>query len=230
MGELDRPEFQIDARETLGKYECVLKGHFVGTSGDHLAGYCNLDTLLPHQKEVDMLVGQLVDPFKHDEVETVASTPYAAVPFSHTGARRLAILTEQDVLGIWADKSEVNGLRTFNFDRRGFKEAISGRRVLVLEDMINRMASIKEMVGLVRAQGGNVVGVGSIAANKGVTAETIGVPKFNSLCEVYYETWTPEECSNSGLCSMGEPIIINIGHGDKFQRDNPDYAGGYINV
>ena len=226
MTERDQ-EVQLDARQTLERYGCIMDGHFVGTSGDHLAGYCNLDTLLPHQKEVDSLVGQLVDPFKNDEIETVASTPYAAVPFSHTGARHLSLATGKDVLGIWADKNSGKGGGRFNFDRRGFREAIDGKRVLILEDMINRMVSIRDMVAEVRSAGGDIVGVGAIAANREVSAEAIGVPKLVTLCEVGYDTWAPEDCKDNGPCSRYEPMVLNIGHGDSFREKNPFYAGGY---
>lgn len=220
-------EGKLNVRETLESYGCILEGHFVGTSDNHLAGYCDTDPLLPHTNELNKLVGQMVNPFKDDGVETVAATPYGSTPFAHIGASNLANLTGREIFGIFADKQVIAGKKVFNIDRRGFREAVDGKKVLVLEDMINRMGSIKDMVQLIRTQGGIVIGVGSIAANRGVTAEAIGVPKLVTLSEIYYETWTPEECIESGLCSRGEPIITDIGHGDKFQRENPDYAGGY---
>lgn len=230
MSELDRPEFQINARQTLENFGCILDGHFVGTSDNHLAGYCDTDPLLPHTNELNSLVKQMVDPFKDDGVETVVATPYGSVPFAHIGAMNLANESGRDVCGVFADKEVLSGKKTFNLDRRGFKEAVKGKKILILEDMINRMGSIRDMVNLVRTQGGIVVGVGSIAANNGVTAEAIGVPKLVVLSEVSYRTWTPEECMEEGFCSEGRPIIVDVGHGDAFRDKNPNYVGGYINL
>ncbi len=63
------------------------------------------------------------------------------------------------MLGIWADKAKPSG---FAIERDGFAKAIKGRKVLVLEDIINTMFSIKQVIELVREHGGEVVGVGCI--------------------------------------------------------------------
>lgn len=214
----------MNAREELERVGCIYEGHFVGVSGKHLAGYCNIDPLLPHVELVDRLIDELVQDFKDDGVQTVASPAIGAIPFSHWGAHHLSKIMGKEVLGVWGDKIKTeDGSKAFAFERGGFIEAIKGKRVLILEDMINQMFSIKGMIKTVQEAGGTIVGIGAVAANKGVSAEEMGVPKFTKLCAVEYETWTSDECMKTGLCSRRVPVVIDIGHGDEWSIENPEY-------
>lgn len=217
----------MNARKELEKIGCIYSGHFVGVSGKHLAGYCNIDPLLPHVSLVSKMIKILVSEFKNAKVDTVVSPAVGAIPFSHWGAYHASKIQKKDVLGVWADKVKGSEKKAFAFERQGFTEAVRGKKILILEDMINQMFSIKATIETVQKAGGKIIGVGSIAANKGVSAKAMGVPKFVNLCDIHYETWTPEDCKQSGLCSKNVPIVEDIGHGDEFKKQNPKYKGGY---
>lgn len=216
--------------DILKKMGCIYTGHFVGVSTKHLAGYCNIDPLMPHVREVGELIKQLVESFQDDTVEVVASPAIGAIPFAHWGAQHLMAGTDKEILGVWADKVSGTAQREFVFEREGFAKAVAGKRILILEDMVNQMASVKAMIKTVRDAGGTVVGVGCVAANKGASAEELDVPKFVKLTSVEYEVWAAEECPVSGLCAQGVPIVTDIGHGDDYQKAHPDYKGGYIRL
>lgn len=220
----------MDVRKQLEDLGCILKGHFVGVSGKHLSGYCNIDPLLPHVKIVDEIIKNLVMNFKDDDVEVVAAPAVGAIPFSHWGAHHLMAKNRGEVFGVWADKIKSTEKRAFAFEREGFSEAVNGRNVLILEDMINQMTSIKAMIKTVREAGGNIIGVGSVAANKGASAEALDVPKFLNLCDVHYDAWEPADCIKVGLCSKGEPIVEDVGHGDDYKAEHPDYTGGFMKL
>lgn len=220
----------MDVRSELKKIGCIYSGHFVGVSTKHLSGYCNIDPLLPHVSLVSSLIKQLTEHFKDDEVETVAAPAVGAIPFSHWGAHFLMVATGRQLKGVWADKVSGAAEREFIFEREGFAEAVKGKKVLILEDMINQMISIKAMIKTVSEAGGIIVGVGSVAANRGVSAEALNVPKFVKLCSVEYDAWTAKDCAKDGLCAKGEPIVQDIGHGDDFKKLHPDYLGGYVNL
>ena len=220
----------MDVRKELEKIGCIYSGHFVGVSTKHLAGYCNIDPLLPHVTLVREFIKQIVEQFKDDGVETVASPAVGAIPFSHWGAHHLMEMNGGEIAGVWADKVSGSVIREFTFEREGFAKSVKGKKVLIVEDMINQMVSIKAMIKTVREAGGTVVGVGSVASNRGVSAETLDVPKFVKLCSVEYDAWTAEDCAKEGLCSKGVPIVIDIGHGDDFKEKNPQYKGGYTTL
>lgn len=211
----------------LEKRGCIYKGHFIGTSGAHLSGYCNLDTLMPHAGLLSDLVKLMLEPFIESDIETILVPAVGAIPLAHWGAYHLTKVYGKEVYGVWADKIKPTG---FAIERSGFLSKIKGKRVLILEDFVNKMYSVKELVKLVNAAGGTPLGVSAIAANKGATADAIGVPKFVKLCTVAYETWSEEECMKSGLCYKKEPIVEDIGHGDEFKLRFPKYAGGYTKL
>src|SRR5258708_5161478 len=94
----------MDVKAELEKIGCIYSGHFVGVSGMHLSGYCNIDPLLPNVTLVKKLMKQLVETFKEDGVETVAAPAVGAIPFSHWGAHFLMESKGGEVKGVWADK------------------------------------------------------------------------------------------------------------------------------
>lgn len=217
----------MDARKELEAKGCIFSGHFVGTSGNHLAGYVNLDPILPHATIVKEMVGMLVKEFADQDIDAVAVAATAGIPLSQWGAYLLEELTGKPVLGVWADKT---GDGRLAFERDGFMQAVRGKRVLILEDIVNQMHSVKRVKEQVEKAGGTVVGIASIAANKGVSAEALGVPKYVKLCTTAYDAWTPEECKKSGLCAKKVPIVEDIGHGHEVKATWPDYPGGYVKL
>lgn len=220
----------MDVYKKLEELGAIRKGHFVGVSKKHLAGYVNNDRLMPHVSVVSELAKQIAKAFKDDNVETVASPAVGAIPLSHWTAHHLKELTGKEIPGVWADKVPGTIEREFIFEREGFADHIKGKRVLLVEDIINQMASIKAMIKTVTEAGGIVVGVGSLEANRGVSAEAMGVPKFVKLCSTEYDVWTAEDCAKEGLCAKGEPIVEDIGHGDDFLKANPNYRGGSVRL
>jgi len=200
--------------------------HFIGISGKHLSGYCNIDPALPDVELISQLTLQLVEPFKNENIDTVFVPAIGAIPLAQWGPFHLKRLTGKSVPGVWADKIKPRG---FVIERNGFAEAITDKRVLILEDIVNQMFSVGELVRLVRELGGEVVGVGALMAKSTATAEKIGVPKLVGLYEFNYDAWEPADCE---LCKNNVPIVIDsaLGHGYEYQELHPDYAGGYVAI
>lgn len=220
----------MNAKKILEQKGCIYTGHFVGVSTKHLSGYCNIDPLLPHVSIVSQLIKSLVTEFKDYDVDTVASPAVGAIPFSHWGAYHLTNLTGKQINGVWADKVSKASSRQFAFEREGFSKFVGGKNILILEDMINQMTSIKAMIETITDAGGNIVGAGSIAANRGVSAKALGVPKLINLCRIEYDAWTAGDCAKNGLCAQAKPIVEDIGHGSSFKEKNPDYKGGFVRL
>lgn len=63
--------------------------------------------------------------------------------------------------------------------RRGFKIA-SGERILVVEDVVTRGGRVQETLDIVRAEGGEVVGV-AMAVDRSNGTVQFGVPSFSLL-------------------------------------------------
>lgn len=221
----------MDVKNELKTHGAIYEGHFVGNSGAHLAGYCNIDPVLPFPALINSFARMMVEPYKDKQIETVITPATGAIPFAHLGALHLIDLTGEEVQAVWADKTkDAKGQKQFTFERNGHLDTVKGKKVLILEDMINRMHTIKKVVSLVKEVGGEIVGVASVASNGGVSAKAMGVPQYNRLCLVEYDTWTPAECAKSGLCAKKQPIVVDIGHGGEYEMVHPEYKGGYVTL
>lgn len=203
---------------------------FIGVGGMHLDGYCNVDPALPDTRFMSQVSYELVEPYSDEGVEAILVPAIGAIPLAQWGPHHLRELTGDNIPGVWADKDK--STNKLVIVRNGFARMIAGRRVLILEDMINQMHSAKQLIRIARELGCFVVGVGSIAANSDASAEAMEVPNFNALCEVSYNSWTPDECKKDGPCSQESPIVIDeaLGHGAGVQEKQPDYAGGYVKI
>jgi orotate phosphoribosyltransferase len=219
-----------EVRDVLKTKGCLyppeLGHHFVGISGKHLSGYCNIDPLLPDVTMVAKMTKQLVQSFTELGVQTVLAPAIGAIPLAHWGAWYLQELTGNQVAGVWADKVKPRG---FVVERVGFGKEIAGKKVLILEDMVNQMFSVTELRKLVESLGGTNVGVGALVANRVATAQKIGVPRFVKLCEFSYDAWEPLDCE---LCRRKVPIVTDpaLGHGEDYQELHPEYAGGFVEM
>jgi orotate phosphoribosyltransferase len=188
--------------------------HFVYVSGKHGSGYINMDPLFPETVLLFKLCKQLVEPFV-GEFDTVVGPA--------TGGIKLSILASlaAEKAGVWADKDGKGG---FVFERQGFATQITGKRVLIVEDLLTTGSSVAKVAQEVEKAGGTVTGI-SVVCNRGnVKAEDIGAPRINALFKVDFTAQEADECE---LCANNIPIVENIGHGDEYKSEHPDYAGGY---
>jgi orotate phosphoribosyltransferase len=220
----------MDVRKEFEDKKAIYTGHFVGVSGKHLAGYFNIDPIMPHSSFIDKLTEMMVKPYEDQNIDTVVVPATGAIPFAHLGALHLQRRTDREIKAVWADKIKVDGQKDFAFERSTFEDYVKGKKILILEDMINQMFTIKKVIELVRRTGGEIVGVASVASNSGVSAESLEIPRYDRLCLIEYQAWTPEECAKNGLCAQKQPIVEDIGHGGDLKKEHPDYPGGFVRL
>jgi orotate phosphoribosyltransferase len=86
--------------------------------------------------------------------------------------------------------------------RRGFRLA-PRERALVVEDVITTGGSAREVVQLVRASGGEPVGIGALIDREDpARVSDLGVP-LRALVSVDAPSWSARECP---LCAANEPV------------------------
>jgi orotate phosphoribosyltransferase len=177
----------------------------------------NKDEVYTDALTISSLCIDLALPYRDDKrapdllVETVIGPAIGGVILAHSAAHFLS-LDGRRVRAVFADKDEkVKG----RFEiLRGYDKHIAGKRVLVVEDIITTGSSVLGTVEAVRRIGGTVLGVAALCnRGRGVTAETIGVPKLNQLVTMDLETWDADHCP---LCATGAPINVDIGYGAEF--------------
>lgn len=212
----------MDVLETLAERGAVLQDkHFVYKSGKHGPHYINMDPMFPDIAFMWKLCGGLSGPFyyphRRKAVDTVVGAATGGIPLAAITAYQL------DAGLAWADKDGDD----FVFDRAGFVEQLTGKRVLVVEDLLNTGDTTKKIIALVRQHGGEVVGV-SVVCNRGQeTAASLDVPRLEQLASVEFQALDAETC---WLCANAVPIVADIGHGKEYQQSHPDYIGGYTTL
>lgn len=205
----------LDKLEEIGAI--FTKRHFIYTSGKHGSGYINMDLMFPNVTLVAELCQSLVAPFA-DTFDVVAAPA--------TGGIELGVLAAlaAGTPGVWADKDGDGG---FVFERAGYAEAIRGKRVLIVEDLLMTGGSVEKVAKEVEKVGGTVIGISVVCNRGGVTAKALGVPRLEALSSVNF---TSEEANGCSLCAQHVPIVEDMGHGDDYKKEHPDYAGGYVKL
>ncbi len=97
--------------------------------------------------------------------------------------------------------------------KRGYDKRVSGKKVVIGEDVLNTGGSVASTIEAVRKAGGEVVLVVAICNRGGVTSEQLGVPCLISGVQATLQTFPPDECP---LCARGIPVDLDHGHGKAF--------------
>lgn len=184
--------------------------HFVGTSGKHLDTYVNKDALYPHTQEASEVCKLIAKKVKGLDFDTVVSPALGGIILSQWVAYHLTQMKGREIFGVFAEKdAEKNMIFT-----RGYDKYITGKKVLVVEDITNTGGSAKKVVEAVRAMGGQVVAV-TVMVNRNpdnVNEQFFGSPFF-PLEELKLGAYEEAECP---MCKSGVPINTKVGHGKKY--------------
>ncbi len=172
--------------EVFEKNNALLKGHFKLSSGLHSEKYLQCALVLQHPDVAEKLARGLAGKFSKDTIDVVVGPALGGVTFAYEVARALG------VRGLFTEREE--GVMTL---RRGFSIA-AGEKVLVVEDVVTTGKSTNEVIDVVKAGGGIVVGVGSVIDRSDRKPDF--KVTFESLAKVTVETFSPEACP---LCKKG---------------------------
>lgn len=200
-----------DVIEILKKVGALIPNdHFVGTSGMHIDTYINKDALYPHTKETSEVGKLFAEKYKDKNIDVVVAPALGGIILSVWTAHHLSQLNSKDVLGVYTEKTP-EGNQIFT---RGYDKYISGKNILIVEDLTTTGGSVLKVVNVVKEKDGNIVGV-CVMVNKNpklVNSETLGIP-FDSLSEFPVEAYEAKDCP---LCKAGVPVNVTVGHGKKF--------------
>ena len=182
----------MEKQETLQLFKdtgALLQGHFLLTSGKHSSQYMQCAQVLQYPWIAGQFGTELARKFDRLQIETVIGPAMGGIIVAHEVARALRVKS------IFAERQD--GKMAL---RRGFKLAV-GAKVLVVEDVVTTVGSVKEVLDIVREVGAVPIGVGAIVDRSGGQADFDGLP-FHSLLQVDIETYEPESCP---LCAQGLP-------------------------
>src|SRR5271170_1653256 len=157
----------------------LLEGHFILRSGLHSRQFFQCALALQQMPVVEKLGSALAAKVKSLGSVTVVSPAMGGLVIGQEVARQLGLRF------IFVEKEEGKLVL-----RRGFKIA-AGEKILVVEDVVTKGGRVQETLDIVRAHGGNVVGV-AMVVDRSNGAEKFGVP-FESLISLRVETFEAEK-------------------------------------
>jgi len=175
--------------EQFEKAGAFLSGHFELSSGKHSNRYLQCALVLQDPIRSESFARQLADRFQKKGATVVIGPALGGVILSYEVARQLG------VRAIFAERQEGQ----FKL-RRGF-QIQAGEKVLVVEDVVTTGGSTQEVIQLVRALGGVVLGVGALVDRSNGTVQ-FGVP-FESLATLQIESFDKNTCPS---CKERLPI------------------------
>ena len=181
--------------EILRESGVLLEGHFLLTSGRHSDKYMQCAKVFRHAKYSEELCAALAQMYADCTIDVVIGPAMGAVQMAYEVSR--AVGCEN----FFTERGE-DGKMVL---RRGF-EVTPGMKCLLVEDVVTTGGSVKEVIELVRAAGGEVVGVGSLVDRSNGQVD-FGVP-FKAVYPVEVVSWEAGECP---LCKEGKQPAIKPG-------------------
>ena len=192
------------AREILAEARAMIAGsHVVYTSGKHGSAYVNKDAVYPNTTRVAELCRFLADAAAPHRPEIVCGPAMGGIILAQWTGHHLGLPA------VYAEKSGDGGMVL----KRGYDKLVAGKRVLVVEDVLNTGGSIKETITAVRAASGDVVVAAALVNRGAVTAAQVGAPALVALLDVALDAWDADACP---LCRDGVPIDTDVGKGREF--------------
>lgn len=177
--------------EILKQTEALYEGHFKLTSGNHSDRYIQCAKIFQYAKFSEEICKSIAQNYSNKNINLVIGPAIGAIQMAYEVSRHLG------VRNIFAERDK-DGLMKL---RRGFT-INHGERVLVVEDVTTTGGSVKEVINIVKENGGEIVGVGCIV-DRSNGAIDFGVT-FTPAISMDVKVWPPEQCE---LCKNGIPIV-----------------------
>ena len=168
--------------EVLSIFEAtgaLLNGHFVLRSGLHSGHFFQCARVCEHMDRVTRLAELLLEKIDTDGFETVVAPAMGGLVIGQevarqAGKRFLFVEKVEDKLAL----------------RRNFK-ITDGERILVVEDVITRGGRVREALDIVKAEGGETVGV-AVLVDRSQGKTTFEVP-LTCLLELSFPTYEADK-------------------------------------
>lgn len=196
--------------EALAKIQAVITdSHLVYTSGKHGATYFNKDAIYPHTELTSQLCEEIAKHFANHGIEVVLAPAVGGIILSQWVAYHLTKITGREVLGVYAEKDGEGFVI-----KRGYDKLSSGKKVLIIEDILTTGGSVKKVIDTARCIGANIVGLGVLCNRGGIKASDVSnPPELFALIDVNFDAWDEADCP---LCAKHIPVNTDVGHGRKY--------------
>lgn len=202
----------------------ITRSHVRLPNGYHATDYIDMDSVYPHTAELKKLCRMMAMAFKVDGIEAVIGPANGAVALSQHTAAALTGQMGYSVLSLFADKELVPGQPPRFFLRPAYKKLVTGRKFLVVEDILVTGFSIRQVVQLIENHGGEVAGVSCIWNREELRRDSLGVGKLNCLVNQRLDSWENEQACPH--CRAGLPLAADLFGNKELANRNLTVAQG----
>ena len=182
----------MNQQEVMGVLEsngALMRGHFVLSSGRHAGTFVQKFRVLEHPRLAQSFGAAIADLFDGD-FDVVVCPALGAVVLGFS----VALAADSRFMFTERIGDEMQLRRGFSISR--------GERVLVVEDVVTTGGSAREVVDVVDAAGGVVIGVGVLIDRGDPQRSDLGAP-MKALARIEVPSWDPKECP---MCEDGDEI------------------------
>ena len=173
------PMTQNEVLQVFRDTGALLEGHFILRSGLHSRQFFQCALALQQMPIVEKLGAALAAKVRPLGAVTVISPAMGGLVIGQEVARQLGLRF------IFVEKEEGKLVL-----RRGFKIS-AGEEILIVEDVVTKGGRVQETMDIVRAKGGQVLGV-AMVVDRSNGAVNLGVP-LHSLIALQVETFDPAQ-------------------------------------
>lgn len=177
----------LNLEEELANRGALLSGHFRLSSGRHSDRFVQKFRVLEDPQLVEQVARAIAAAFADANPTIVVSAAVGGIILGYETARALG------TKAIFVEKE--GGVPVL---RRGFA-LTPDDRALIVEDVVTTGRSVKEVIGVVRAAGAQIAGVGAIV----LRGEAGFGVRTHALLDLPIVSYAPEDCPQ---CANGEPI------------------------
>lgn len=173
----------MDVERVLKDLKVLQEGHFLLNSGLHSKYYFQKFRILENPDATTKLSRIIVEEFKNKKVDWIIGPTTGGIIIAFEVARQLGVFS--------GFAEEQGGKRVVG---RGFD--ISGKRVLLVDDVMTTGKSLVETIDAIREKGGEVIGVAVLIDR---SEKELPFTPF-AVYKTVVENYEPEECP---LCRSG---------------------------
>ena len=171
----------------------LLEGHFILRSGLHSRQFFQCALALQQMPVVEKLGAAIAAKVQSLGAVTVIAPAMGGLVIGQEVARRLGVRF------IFVEKEE--GKLAL---RRGFKIS-TGEKIIIAEDVVTKGGRVQETMDIIRAHGGDVVGV-AMVVDRSNGATQLGVPMFSLMAlnvETFDQDKLPSDLANTPAIKPG---------------------------
>jgi orotate phosphoribosyltransferase len=184
--------------------------HFVYISGDHGGGWIDKDVIfvnLAHTARLGQLLAAEVRNLGMDILCGPATGGLIVAQWTGHALDLPVVFAEHN-----SPRTAVELRGRFAL-HRGYDQMVKGKKVLVVDDVVNTGHTIRQTVTAVKQCGGTVVAAAALVDRGNVDAASLGVERYLHLVEHDIPSWPAAACP---LCKTGAPINTRYAHGQDF--------------